>query len=61
MGERQAVLKLRKEGKGIGGISQTMSIANTTIYNVPKKKETMNVRRTRHYAGRPRKAVAIDD
>ena len=31
MGEKQACLKLREDGKSIGAIGQTLAIAGTTI------------------------------
>ena len=40
MGGKQAIVKLRKEGKSIRGIAQTLGIANTTIWSGPKKKGT---------------------
>ena len=43
MGEKQTILKLRKEGKSIRAIGQTLGIASTTIWNVLKKKETTGV------------------
>ena len=43
MGEKQAILKLRKEGKSIRAIGQTLGIACTTNWNILKKKETTGV------------------
>ena len=40
MGETQAIMKLREEGKSVGAIAQTLAIASTTIWNVLRKKET---------------------
>ncbi|MCI4387222.1 hypothetical protein PGIGA_G00071680 [Pangasianodon gigas] len=60
MGEKQAILKLRKEEKSIRAIAQELGIANTTIWNVLKKKETTCVLTTGHGTGRPRKTTADD-
>jgi len=48
MGEKQAIVKLRKGGKLIRVIGQTLGIASTTIWNVLKKKETTGVLSNRH-------------
>eukprot|EP00064_Thunnus_orientalis_P000139 superscaffoldBa00000006_g139 len=61
MGEKQAILKLRKEGKSIRAIGQTLGIASTTIWIVLKKKETTGVLNNRHRTGRPRKTTVVDD
>lgn len=60
MGEKQAILKLRKEGKSITAIGQTMGRASTTVWNVLKNKDTTGVL-NRHEAGRPRETSADDD
>lgn len=59
IGEKQAILKLRKEGKSIRAIGQTLGIANTTIWNVQKKKTT-GVLSNRYRTGRPRKTTTVD-
>lgn len=59
IGEKQAILKLRKEGKSTRAIGQTLGIANTTIWNVQKKKTT-GVLSNRYRTGRPRKTTAVD-
>ena len=43
MGEKQAILKLRKKGKSIRAIGQTLGIASTTIWNVLNKKKKLLV------------------
>lgn len=59
IGEKQAILKLRKEGKSIRAIGQTLGIANTTIWNVQKKKTT-GVLSNRYRTGWPRKTTTVD-
>lgn len=44
VGEKQAIVKLRKDGKSMRAIAQTLA----TIWNVLKKKETTGVLRNRH-------------
>ncbi|MCJ8740406.1 hypothetical protein PDJAM_G00058690 [Pangasius djambal] len=61
MEEKQDIVKLKKEGKSIRAIAQTLGIANTTIWNVLKKQATTGVLTTRHRTGRPRKTTAVDD
>lgn len=61
MGEKQAIVKLRKEGKSTRAIGQTLGIASTTIWNVLKKKETTGVLSNRRPTGRPRKTTVVDD
>ena len=61
MGEKQAIVKLREDGKSIRAIAQTLAIASTTIWNVLKKKETTGVLSNRRGTGRPRKTAAVDD
>ena len=61
MVEKQTILKLRKEGKSIRAIGQTLSIASTTIWNVLKKKETTGVLSNRCQTGQPRKTTLVDD
>jgi hypothetical protein len=61
MGEKQAIVKLRKEGKSTRAIGQTLGIASTTIWNVLKKKETIGVLSNRRRTGRPRKTTVVDD
>ena len=39
LGEKQAILKLRKEGKLIRAIAQALGIACTTTWNALKKKK----------------------
>ena len=51
LGEKQAVLKLRKEGKSTRAIVQALGIACTTTWNVMKKKETTGVLSNRHKTG----------
>lgn len=58
--KKQAILKLRKEGKSIRAIVQTSGIADTTIWNVLEKKETSGVLSNRHRTGQPRK-ITTDD
>ena len=60
MGEKQAILKLRKKGKSIRAIGQTLGIASTTIWNVLNKKKTTGVR-NRCRTGWPRKTTVVDD
>lgn len=50
---KQVILKLKKEGKPVKGITQTMGVANTTIWieNVPEKKETIGVLSDRQLTG----------
>lgn len=55
IGEKQAILKLRNEGTVIRAIVQTLSTANTTIWNVQKKKEPTGILTARHGTGQPRK------
>jgi len=59
LGEKQAIVNLREDGKSIRAIAQTLAIASTTIWNVLKKKETTGV--LRRQTGRPRKTSAVDD
>ena len=54
-------MKLREDGKPIRAIAQILAIASTTIWNVPKKKETTGVLSNRRRTGRPRKTTAVDD
>ncbi len=61
MGEKQATLKLREDGKSIRAIAQTLIIARTTSLNVLKKTETSGVLNNRRRSGRPRKTSAVDD
>lgn len=61
MGEKQAIVKLRKEGKSTRAIGQTLGIASTTIWKVLKKKETTGVLSNRRPTGRPRKTTVVDD
>lgn len=60
IGEKQAILKLRKEGKSTRAIGQTLGIANTTIWNVQKKKKTTGGLSNRYRTGRPRKTTTVD-
>ena len=60
-GEKQAILKLRKEGKSIRAIAQALGIACTTTWNVLKKKETPGILSNRPRTDRPRKTTAVDD
>lgn len=48
VGEKQAIVKLREDGKSLRAIAQTLAIASTTIWNVLKKKETIGVLSHRH-------------
>lgn len=41
MGEKQTILKLRKEGELFQAIAQAMGIASATIQNILKKKDTI--------------------
>ena len=61
LGEKKAILKLRKEGKLIRAIAQALGIACTTTWNVLKKKETAGILSNRHQTGWPRKTTAVDD
>lgn len=61
IGEKEAIVKLREDGKSIRAIAKELSIASTTIWNVLKKKETTGVLSNRHRTGRPRKTTAADD
>ena len=61
MGEKQAISKLREDGKSIRAIAQPLAIARTTIWNVLKKKETTGVLSNRCWTGRWRKTSAVDD
>ncbi len=59
MGEKQAIVKLRKEGKSIRAIAHTLAIS--TIWNVLEKKEATGVLSNINQTGRPRKTTAVDD
>lgn len=61
IGEKQAILRLRKEGKLIRAIGQTLGIANKTVFNILKKKETIGVLSNRHRIGWPRKTTEVDE
>ncbi|XP_049319818.1 homeobox-containing protein 1a isoform X2 [Astyanax mexicanus] len=61
MGEKQAIVKLREDGKSIRAIAQTLAIANTTVWNILKKKVVTGVLSNRCRTGRPRKTTALDD
>lgn len=61
MGEKQATLKLWKEGTSIRATAQTVGIANMTISNVPKTEEPAGVLSSRYRTGQSRTATAIDD
>ncbi len=61
MGEKQAIVKLREDGKSIRAIAQTLAIASTTIWNVLRKKEATGVLSNRPQTGRPRKTSAVAD
>ena len=61
MGEKQPILKLRKDGKLIRGIAETLFRANTTIWNVLKKRETTDVLSNRHQTGQPKKTDETDE
>lgn len=43
VGEKQAAVRLREDGKSAGAIAQTLAIASTSIRHVLKKKETAGV------------------
>lgn len=45
----------------IRAIGQTLGIANKTIFNVLKKKETIGVLSNRHRIGWPRKTTEVDE
>ncbi|KAF0047695.1 hypothetical protein F2P81_001328 [Scophthalmus maximus] len=61
MGEKEAIVKLREDGKSIRAIAQTLAITSTTTWNVLKKKETTGVLSNRRRTGTPRKTTAVDD
>ena len=61
MGEKQAIVNLRENGKSIRAIAQTLAIASTTIWNVLRKKETSGILSNRPRKGRPRKTSAVDN
>ncbi len=59
MGEKQAIVKLREEGKSIRAIAHTLAIS--TIWNVLEKKEATGVLSNINQTGIPRKTTAVDD
>lgn len=63
VGEKQAILKLRKEGTSVKAVAQALGKDNTTIWNVleKNKKETTGVLKTRHQTGQPRETTAAED
>lgn len=61
MGEKQAILKLReKKRKLIEVIAQALGIANTTIWNVLEKKETITVLTARHQTLQPKYTTVVN-
>ena len=60
VGEKQAILKLKDDGKSIRAITQTLAIVSTTIWNILKRKETTGVLSNRCQTGRRRKTSAVD-
>ena len=51
----------KKEGQPIRAIAQALGAANTTIWNVLKKKETTGLLTARFQTAWPRKTTAVDD
>lgn len=48
MGEKQVILKLRKEGETIRAIAQGLGISSRTLWNILKKKEFSRILTTSH-------------
>lgn len=60
LGEKKDILKVKKGGKKIRAIGQTMGITNRYNLECPEKKETTAVLIKRHITGWPRKTTAVD-
>ena len=58
---KEAIIRLRKQNKPIREIAKTLGVANTTVWNILKKKELTGKFSSSKRPGRPQKTTKVDD